>query len=198
MKNYYDVLPENYKEKYAIDAKNKKTSILLNVVGIALMLLVIEVFFYFKKFFDKNVFKDAAGDKYYLIYLFGFLAAYLLYIVLHELTHGLFYKIFTKEKLTFGFNGIIAWCGLKNGYFNKKTGLFAILAPFVIYTIVLVPLCIITNGFLSFMLILLFAAHFGGCIGDIYGTIIMIKMPKDVLINDNGYKQTFYVPVEEN
>ena len=42
-----------------------------------------------------------------------------LYMVLHELTHGLFYKIFTHEKLKFGMTLTVAYCGIPRIYTKK-------------------------------------------------------------------------------
>ena len=43
---------------------------------------------------------------------------------------------------------------------------------------------------------ILFAIHFGGCIGDLYMTALLLFRYKDprTLMNDTGPKQTIYLP----
>ena len=47
----------------------------------------------------------------------------------------------------------------------------------------------------KFLALVLFGIHFGGCVGDLYDTLVYLfkyKSP-DTLMNDTGPKQTFYV-----
>ena len=94
-KYYFDELPEDYEEVYTIDAKNKKTIIIFNVIALLIMIaVIIPVIIYAKAFFDEN---ENLFEM--LLPIILVLPSMFIYIVLHELTHGLFYKIFTHEKL---------------------------------------------------------------------------------------------------
>jgi hypothetical protein len=70
------------------------------------------------------------------------------------------------------------------------------LAPFVIHSIWMIALiCLLPANVWCLLVIVLFAIHFGGCAGDLYGTLILLfkYRGKSVLMNDSGPKQTFYV-----
>ena len=45
-------------------------------------------------------------------------------------------KIFTKQKLTYGFSLTYAYCGVPNIYVRKKEAIIACLAPLVIFSII--------------------------------------------------------------
>ena len=192
-KNYFYEIPEGYETDYVIDAKDKKTSVLFTILSFVITAIVFVILLAFKGFklnFDIYNIKS-------VIALLIFAISIFLYLVLHELTHGLVYKITTKEKLTFGLTLTVAFCGVPNIYVKKKAMILSILAPFVVFTIISVVGLILTyNNDLYYTLVSgFFGLHFGGCIGDLYGSYIMIFKyhNKDILVNDNGPTQVFYV-----
>lgn len=194
MKHYELTLPDNYKAAKVIDAKNTKTALIMNLVALPIIigLLVIGCLIYYSvhKEFKFTVSKDNVYA--ILIYFVGFIIA----IVLHELIHGLFFKIFTKQKLTFGISWSAAYCGVPNIYVKRKAMMITAMAPCVILSIVfLIPLFFITDTIYFIFVLLLFSSHFAGCCGDIYGFILLLFKYRDneTLIQDTGLKQTFYV-----
>ena len=192
--NYYKELPQGFTESYCINAKKASVGILLNVVGGLIALAIIAVC-YLAKF----------GLRYYAVYeenstklLLALLVCFvsiILYLIVHELTHGAAYKLLTKQKLRFGLTLTVAYCGLKEGYVNKKTSLIATLAPFVLHSIwMIIAICLAPADVWALMLILLFSLHFGGCIGDLWVTcVLLFKFSgRAVLVNDDGPCQRFY------
>ena len=188
MSNFYKELPENAKVVKTIDAKDKKTMLLFNLVAILIMAVTIFPIVILKDF----TLKDVESVEMLIglgIYLVGMVA----YIILHELTHCIVYKTMTKEKLTFGLTLSCAFCGVPNIYVTKKTALLSILAPFVVYTVVILPLIIILPAnMINLALVLIFGTHTSGCVGDLYGTFVLLKLKGNILMNDTGPKQTFY------
>ena len=188
MPNFYKELPENAKVVKTIDAKNKKTMLIFNLVAILIMVGTILPIILFKDFTLEGV-NPAEMLIGLAIYLVGTVA----YIILHELTHGFVYKTMTKEKLTFGLTLSCAFCGVPKIYVTRKTALLSILAPFVVFTVVLLPLIIILPAnMINLALVLIFGTHTSGCVGDLYGTIVLLKLKGNILMNDTGPKQTFY------
>ena len=190
--NYYGEIPEGYVNKCTIDAKNVKTAIWFNIVSLGLMILAIAALMYIRqiKFSDFVItFPNT------LIAVGIFMIVVVLYMILHELTHGLFYKIFTKKKLKFGLTFSCAFCGVPSIYIKRKPGLVTILAPFVFFSIVFLTLVFfLTDPLYVFLAIMAFSIHFGGCVGDLYLTILLLfKYRGDVIMNDTGPKQTIYV-----
>ncbi len=189
--NYYKDLPAGYKEVYHIDAKENSVGILLNLIGglIALLLIVGIFLLKFGVRFDFDLELELA-----LAFLALALSLFA-YLVVHELTHGLFYKLLTKQKLRFGLTLTVAYCGLKEGYVNKKTCLISVLAPLVIHSVWMILLIIfLPANVWAVMVIMLFALHFGGCVGDMWVAFMLIFRFKGntVLTCDDGPCQRFF------
>ena len=201
MKNYYETLPEGYSADKIIDAKDKKTVILMNLFGVLLMIAAFLLLAFLKSEETLSLLNRPEEETPLsfllkeLLFLGIFLAGNILYMVLHELTHGAVYKAFTRQKLKFGFTGFVAFCGVPNGYVNKKTALCAVLAPFVLFSLIFLPLALcLKDGAVCLLFNLLFSAHFGGCVGDLACAFLLLtKYDGAVLMNDTGPKQTFYV-----
>ena len=193
-KTYEKTLPENYEVVKIVDAKDKKTATLFTigsfVICIGLLLAVLLPFDFTRL--------DINSINKYLIIL---IIMQIIYIIAHELVHGIAYKVLTKQKLTFGMTLTVAYCGVPDIYCYYKTALIAVLAPFVTFSIIFVTLCIITaqsNVNLSFIFRIITCIHISGCIGDLYVTYLLLTKYKKptLLYNDTGPKQTFYLPKE--
>lgn len=192
MKSFETDLPEGYREVYTVDAKSAKTSLLLTLASFVLTVAAFAVFLPILPLdFDLE-----NGFWYYYSRLLITLGAMVVYLILHELTHGVVYKIMTKQKLKFGMTLTVAFCGVPDIYVYRKTALLALLAPFVVFSVVLIGIILllpepIDKLFAAF----LFSIHFGGCVGDLYDTLLYLfkfRSP-DTLMRDTGPKQTFYL-----
>ena len=197
-KYYYNDLPEDYIEDYVIDAKSAKFTVIYGIIlNLLLTIGTIALCIVIKKISFNDI-KDYYNLKPHIILLSLLLlmVSMVAYIVLHELTHGLFYKIFTREKLTFGLTLTVAFCGVPKLYNKKWPMIITSLAPFVVFSFVFgIPLFFINDiiAYIGFSIML--GIHLGGCIGDLYGSIIMLFKyhGKNILVNDTGPKQTFYI-----
>lgn len=191
MERFYKELPEGYKVYKVIDAKNTKTILWFNIISLLMFFVAIIPFILLKQVQFSGL---QLVIPFFLIIVFGMI----IYIILHELTHGIVYKFYTKQKLTFGLTLFVAYCGVPNIYVNKKVALTSVLAPFVLYSIILIPILILIPANLIYLgLLLIFGVHFSGCVGDLYVTYILLKSKGKILMNDTGPKQTFY-KYEEN
>lgn len=193
MENFYKELPEEYVLDKVIDAKEDMKIKVIFTVGSFIIFAVVLAFF-LPYLIDNYPVDGQLNDRYNAA--LTLMLSMVVYVVLHELTHGVFYKIFTREKLTFGLTLTVAYCGVPNLYLKKVPALVSALAPFVVFSIVFgVPLLFITNYWTYVILAALFSLHFSGCIGDLYVSILLIfkYKGKDVLVNDTGPKQTFYI-----
>lgn len=191
MKRFESKLPEGYREAYRIDAKNKKTGVLLNVIALVLTVGTILILWPLLNMPD--------GEEALLLSPLRFLlfaAALLGTLVLHELTHGAAYKLLTRQKLSFGITPLCAYCGLPDLYVTRRTALIAVLAPFVLFSLLLGALTAFLPLWVDrFFAALLFAIHFGGCAGDLLVAALLLfrfRSP-DVLLRDTGPAQIFYV-----
>lgn len=195
LNNYYKELPPHYREDTCIDATKGRVGAYLNLIALLLEFAVGAAVYYTKYGFGP-INNEEIDLLYQVIAVWIFVLGLCVYTVLHELTHGLCYKLLTKQKLKFGITLTVAYCGLKEGYVNKKTALISVLAPFVVHSVwMIIAIILITEPIIAIAVIMLFALHFGGCIGDLWVTAILVfkYRGKSVLMCDNGPKQQFFV-----
>lgn len=195
MRHYETELPSGYEPVYEIDAKNTKTGLLLN--GASLVLLVLTVLPFLPTIAGRCPFVGARPER--TIPVLGvFLLSMLVYLVLHELVHGAAYWLLTRRKLAFGITWSAAYCGVPDIYVYRTAGLIATAAPFVVFTVVLLPLALaLRNDPLLYLpAVLLFALHVSGCVGDLYNIVLLLFRFRDpaLLMRDTGPKQTFCLP----
>lgn len=197
--NFERELPEGYRQVCYIDAKSAKFGIIFNLIAVAVCAVVMFAAFGVTYLFAEQPSSDISSTS-MLILMWATLAIMVIYLVLHELLHGVAYKSLTGEKLTFGLSWSCAFCGVPNIYTYRKTSIIASATPLVVFSVVFCVLCAVlfyVNIRYFFAAAFLLGMHLGGCSGDIYMLILMAKYknPK-LLVRDTGPAQTFYMPEE--
>lgn len=193
-KDFEFEVPEGYRQVYHIDAADKKTGIKLTLGAMAILIVVVAVLFIFADLKSLDFGKLIEYD-------LAFIGIALVYIVVHELTHGAVYKALTHQKLRFGITWSAAFCGVPDIYTYRRTALLSLVAPLTVWTIVLLPLTIWLRGVDTGWYItigLIFAIHISGCVGDMYVTWLFLTKYKDprTLMRDTGPEQWMYAPEE--
>ena len=192
--NSYRNLPEGYETVREIDAVgNKRFAVGLNVAALLISALS-GIILYFLRFrsFTFTVDEDDLGA--YLLFMLGLILSMFAYLVLHELVHGIVYKLMTREKLTFGISFSCAYCGVTDVFVTKKAALSALVAPFAVFTVAFALPIAFVGDYAALFLSVLLVLHLGGCSGDLYDLFLLLFVIKgDVLMKDTGPKQTFYV-----
>lgn len=199
--NFEEELPEGYRAAYEIDAEKFKTQLLINLAALGLAAVaaaaVLPGLHPIRTFAD--YLSSGSGFGPVIRWLLIFLTVSLAYVVLHELTHGLAYKLLTGRKLSFGISGSVAYCGVRGIKVYRKAAMISLVAPFAVFNIVfltgvLLPLSPAVRLFFAIM----FIVHFSGCVGDLYDLMLYLFKYRDprTLMEDTGPKQIFYVPEE--
>lgn len=196
-KHFETDLPEGYKEVYSINAKDTKTAViftLLSVVPLVIFLPIALILIVNNGGFPKHTFI------FFEVSLLVSAAILIAYIVLHELTHGIVYKLFTKQKLTFGLTLTCAYCGVPNVYVYRKTAICALIMPFAVFSVIFLAATIalfFIDKLLFLFSVFIFSIHLGGCVGDLYDLMLYMFKFKDksTLMRDTGPEQTFYQKV---
>lgn len=203
MKHFEEKLPENYRLVKTVDATKAPFAVVFNLLSLVMMVGAFAVL-YFVFGTDVSLIKEqflTLPDFTKILALLLFVVGFIVYIVLHELVHGVVYKAFTKRKLTFGVTMTCAYCGVPDVFVYRTASLCALLAPFVIFSIAfIVPMFFLQNTVWFLLLAALFAMHFGGCVGDLYITLLYVFKFRDgkTLMRDTGPVQTFYLPHEKS
>ena len=201
--NFERQLPEGYKQALYINAKDAKLGIILNVVSLVIMLVVAVLAILTVTVNDSL--SNALEQGYPFEIAFSgiiFMVLMLVYVVLHELVHGIAYKTLTGEKLTFGISWSCAYCGVPNIYTYRKTAIISVMAPLVVFSVLFVIALAILYSIspLYYLAVaFVFGMHLGGCSGDIYVLYLLLTKFKNkkTLMRDTGPEQFFYIP-EEN
>lgn len=178
-------LPAGYREIFKINLqKDKKTAVLINAMALVIMILMLIPAFLTADV--SNVFSIFTMP--HCTVLIG---GMILYLILHELVHGIFMKKFSGVKPKYGFTGLYAYAG-SSAYFNRKCYIIIALAPVVIWGIVLAVLQICLWGIWAWIIYFIQIANISGAAGDIYVTCKMSRMPENILVNDTGIEMTIY------
>ena len=185
-----NILPDGYSQIYEIDLqKNKKKMLLVN--GIALLisaLMVVPMCFYIP---ITELFSFEKGILQYFIRFAALFGLSIVYMVLHELVHGITMKLCGTKKVKYGFTGLYAFAGSDN-YYDKKSYITIALAPVVLWGVVIA----IINCFMPrewfWVVYFLQIMNISGAAGDMYVTFKFSKMPKDILVRDHGVGMKVY------
>lgn len=193
-RTYEKELPADYTEVQVLDMRtDKKLIVWLNVFSmVAAVLIIAGGMIYLARKFEhiRSFIFSYRHFMFLLVSLFS-------YVILHELTHGVVYKLRTGHKLTFGFSFVAAWCGVPDIYVYRTTAMLSCAAPFVIFSIALaLPFFLCTTVGWKMAFLILFAVHFGGCAGDLYDLFLYFTKYRNpvTLMRDTGPKQYFYLP----
>ena len=126
----------------------------------------------------------------------GFIAAItiiglVIYMILHELTHGLTISLLSKTKSTYTIRFPFLITGTK-AYLNKKSFIIVCFSPSVLFGIIIgsILFFIPQDYFLSLFIIL--GYNFAGSSGDYYQIYIVMKTKRESLIQDDGEKTNIF------
>ena len=135
-KDYELELPTGYESALIIDATDKKFALRMNLAAIVPIVPALLL----ARRMLRNVSVELSARKMLL-----FIGAMLAYIVLHELLHGIAYRLLTHRRLSFGLKLTCAYCGVPDIYCYRRTALISLLAPFTVFTIVFAALALGLN-----------------------------------------------------
>jgi len=184
----HSFLPDGYREAARIDLDNDQKlatrinmSSLMVMVPFAMVLLIMYV--------NGGAVSFDMGLNGWLT----FVVAMVLVMLVHELVHGLFFRIFSPNgKVKFGVNSMMAYAGNPDAYYSRGVFTVIALAPAVIIDIALIASLLFLRDTTFYLAYMVLAIHTGGCVGDFYAVKTAHKLKGDVLVCDTGTMQTFY------
>ena len=194
-KGFEKELPTNYKVVWHMNAMTTKVGLIMNAIALLVMfmvMLVATLIYTTNKSFPTL---EEASSQFWII-IVG-LISMIVYVVLHELVHGIAYKALTKQKLTFGLSWSCAYCGVPDIFVYRKVALIALAAPLTVFGIIFLITTIIfyeVSAVAFLVSAFLLGFHLGGCSGDILLLIKFMKFKdKDILLKDTGPEQFIYM-----
>ena len=188
-------LPDGYREVYAIDLqKDKKLSLLVNgfalLIGVAVALpmhFVVPI---------QTLFDMSEGITTYCIRFGVLLALQVVYMVLHELAHGVAMKLCGTKRVKYGYTGLYAFAGSED-FYDKSAYIFIALAPVVLWGVVLFAVQFFVPTAWFWVVYLVQVTNLSGAAGDYFVSIRFSRLPKDILVRDYGVSMHVYSHTEE-
>ncbi len=183
-------LPGGYREILSIDLqKDKKTAILVNVIALAIaaiMVAAMQPFISIGTLFDMSQGLLAYGLRFLIL-----LAGIVVYMILHELVHGLTMKACGTKKVKYGFTGLYAFAG-SDDYYDKKNYIAIALAPVILWGAVLLVLNFLVPAGYFWVVYFIQISNLSGAAGDLYVTWKFSQLPRDILVRDSGVGMKVY------
>jgi hypothetical protein len=192
-------LPENYHHYKTLDLHDYKVMIILNLVAIGMLVPTI---FAFNKLV--NLLRpELSGVSLYPIRLS---AKYILYIfivsfiviIVHELIHGVFFWINTRDKPIFAFKFLYAYAAAPEWYIPRVNFIAIGLSPVILITLLVIFLILIVPTSLIVIMSLAGIINFAGSTGDFVVILWILTQPKDCLLRDSGDSFDVYHQHYEN
>lgn len=167
--------------------ENKKAMLWINVMALVLFICFIFLFGALIQILQGN--KTVDFD---LLAIGLMIIAYIIIIVIHELIHGLFMKLFKPTaNVKFGFKKFVAYATAPGTRYSRFQFLVILLSPFVLITVSLFLLTVFKVIHpLAFVIIA--ALHASGCVGDFYMSVLVLKARRGVLVEDTAVGIDFY------
>lgn len=127
------------------------------------------------------------------------LAMHLVYIPLHELVHGLWMRVFSREKIRYGFQGCYAYAG-SNAFFSVAQHNIIAVAPLITWGIALAALERVLPEAWFWILFSVQIVNVSGSAGDLYCVFRTLRYPRGTRIQDTGVRMRVFAPraKEEN
>lgn len=182
----FTALPEGYAEGFKVDLQHdKKVALIVNGLAIVIMFVCLAIGC---AVVSPAIFVEDWHILPWLVCLVGIVV----YMVLHELVHGITMKCFGTKKVKYGFTGLYAFAGSED-YYAKKPYITIALAPIVVWGIVLQILCLLVPSGWFWVVYFIQVCNLSGAAGDLYVTWRFSKLPADILVKDTGVAMTVYL-----
>lgn len=191
----YTTLPEGYREIYALDMhEDKKLAVWVNLLSLAIAaVFAVPMLFVIPWWATFDVTDGMTG---YWIKLAAMLGLTLVYLLLHELVHGIAMRICGTKKIRYGVKGVYAFAA-SDDYYRKKPYIFIALAPVVFWGIVLAIVTPFVPTAWFWVVYFVQLMNLSGAAGDLYVTVKFSRMPSDILIRDSGVGMVVYAKETE-
>ena len=189
----YIQLPKNYKKIGVIDLDSKRSPEKRRVNLLAMILAVaVAMLCYRVQPFDEAV-SGLMSKAWVLMALLGVLFAY---IILHEVVHGIFIRVLTKTKPVYGMKSIYLYAG-SQAYLDRRSYAIIALAPAAIFGVILLVLALLLPAEWFWLVQIVQICNIAGSAGDFYCVYRVLRMKKNILIQDLGTGMKLYGPEHE-
>jgi len=191
--------PTRYHFYKTLNLSGSRTILWLNLVAVLLL------FFFgwllsrlITKFTPINPFQNGIlgfFSSFSLLSIGVILLSILIVLIFHELTHGLFFWLFTHERPTFSLKAGYAFAAAPQWYLPRLQYLIVGISPLVIITIASMLLIQLVPIFIIKYLLIIATFNAAGSIGDLIVVGWILKQPMNILVKDEGDMFSTYLPI---
>lgn len=179
-------LPEGYRQICAIDLqKDKKLAVIVNLLAVVITVAMMVPMHFYISFF--TLFEGEG----YLIRMVALLGLMVVYMVLHELVHGIAMKLCGTKKVKYGFTGMYAFAG-SDDYYDKRAYIFIALAPVVLWGVVIAIINALVSPQWFWVVYFIQIMNLSGAAGDLFVTVKFSRFPQNILVKDYGVGMTVF------
>ncbi|MCZ7554084.1 MAG: hypothetical protein B6D39_00255 [Anaerolineae bacterium UTCFX2] len=182
-------LPTSHSLLRAIDfSKDRRLLIGLNIIGLILLFPFGWLFTRIASILRPATLAQGVNIVSFsaIAYLIIIITIIVIFIILHEVVHGIFFWIITGSKPVFGFKGAYAYAAAPGWFIPRNPYLWIGLSPLVVLSLTGFVLITVlpVNWLLPIMIGLIFNAV--GSVGDLYVVFWLFLKPATVYIQDQG------------
>ena len=185
-------LPDTFTLFHSLDLTNRNLIISMNVTGVLLLFIFGWLFWgvaalLSPQFFwlELHLFLQKMSIPVVLLII-------LPVVLLHELSHALFFWLFSQERPQIGFNLFYAYASAPDWYFTRRQFILIGLAPILLITLAGVIAMPLVNSLTTTRLILALSVNAAGAIGDFIVVLWVLGQPADILLRDEGTAVSAY------
>ena len=180
----------NYEKFKSLDWEKIKIPKIINISTLILIVISILIGEYYVSLIELL---DSIKQLPLLILLIPLLI--LVYIILHELIHGILMKYFSGISPEYGFSGPFIFAK-SEAIFDKYAYILITLAPMLIFGIISVVLSFIVSGMGVWLTIFLWIINLYASRGDLQAIILLKDFPLTYGIKDDGDSLQIYKPIK--
>lgn len=185
------ILPPNYALYRTLNlSKNFLVIVVLNVAALGLFILFGWMFARIAALLRPDM--QLSATEVTLPGILILLGSYAGFMVLHELVHGLFFWLFTRERPKFGFRGVYAFAAAPDWYLPRNPYLWVGISPLVVISLAGIALIPFVPANLLLLLILNLTFNAAGAVGDIFVVAWLLTRPASSLVRDEGDRFSIY------
>lgn len=185
-------LPNGYREVRRVDLmRNRKEALLINLLALLITAIVTALGFALCP-----PFVEIELGIHTVVSMIAIFAGVVLYMILHELIHGMFMKAYSGLKPRYGFTGLYAYAGC-DAFFNRRQYLLIAFAPVVILGLLLAVLTAAFYETAFWDIYIIQILNLSGAAGDFYVGFLIARYHNDVLVRDTGTDMAFYARMDQ-
>jgi len=191
-------LPPDFHHQKTLDFSKTNVVLALNLAAIPLLFISGWLFGHLINFlrpftpFPKGIIGFLS--LYSVVGLLAFPLSIILVLVLHELIHGFFFWLYTRERPRFALKAGYAFASAPDWFLPGAQYIVVGISPIVFISIASILLAWVVVSALVPYLLFIATFNAAGALGDILVVAWVLKQPKSILVKDEGDTFSSYAP----